>query len=420
MKNKEKIHFSVINEGSTEFYIHSIDKNSVPSKAMAVFYNQKMEINRDISILAILAYNKLINQEPLVIVDLMAASGVSSIRMLNECKNIKKIYINDINPIAVEILHKNIALNDFDNHSDQIEISQKDANLLLTEITQRSYLQSINREQKPNIISIDPFGTPNIYLDSAFKAIQKVNGLLCITATDTPVLFGIRPKTCLRKYMSKSLHTEYCKEIGARILIYFISRIANVNKLGIVPLLTFYSSHFLRVFCLTFKDRNKISKFFKNYGFIIHCNKCGYRSSFQNNILELLNKCPLCDNEKITYAGPLWVGEIHEKHYIEEMISFNEKFQFNNQKKIKKKLYLAKEEIDMPISYYNIHKLCQELKTSLVPKLETIIYAIREKGFKISRTNFDFLSIKTNMGIKSIKKTLLELEKKENMNHLGR
>ncbi|KKN16680.1 hypothetical protein LCGC14_0973430 [marine sediment metagenome] len=420
MKNKEKIHFNVINEGSTEFYIHSIDKNSVPSKAMAVFYNQKMEINRDISNLAILAYNKLINQDSLVIVDLMAASGVSSIRMLNECKNIKKIYINDINPIAVEILHKNISLNDFDNHSDQIEISQKDANLLLTEITQRSYLQSINREQKPNIISIDPFGTPNIYLDSAFKAIQKINGLLCITATDTPVLFGIRPKTCLRKYMSKPLHTEYCKEIGARILIYFISRIANINKLGIVPLLTFYSSHFLRVFCITFKDRNKISKFFKNYGFIIHCNKCGYRSAFQNNILELLNKCPLCDNEKIDYAGPLWVGEIHEKKYIEEIISFNEKFQFNNQKKIKKKLLLAKEEIDMPISYYNIHKLCQELKISLVPKLETIIYAIREKGFKISRTNFDFLSFKTNLDIKCIKKTLLELEKKENMNYLGR
>jgi len=74
----------------------------------------------------------------------------------------------------------------------------------------------------------------------------------------------------------------------------------------------------------------------------------------------------------------------------------------------------------MPISYYNIHKLCQELKISLVPKLETIIYAIREKGFKISRTNFDFLSIKTNLDIESIKKTLLELEKKENMNHLGR
>ena len=420
MKNKERIHFSVINEGSTEFYIHSSDKNSVPSKAMAVFYNKKMEINRDISNLAISAYNKLINQDSLVIVDLMAASGVSSIRMLNECKNIKKIYINDINPKAVEILHKNISLNDFDNHSAQIEISQKDANLLLTEISQHSYLQSTNKEQKSNIISIDPFGTPNVYLDSAFKAIQKVNGLLCITATDTPVLFGIRPKTCLRKYMSKPLHTEYCKEIGARILIYFISRIANVNTLGIVPLLTFYSSHFLRVFCITFKDRNKISKFFKNYGFIIHCNKCGYRSAFHNNVLALLNKCPLCDNEKIDYAGPLWVGEIHDRNYIEEILTLNEKFQFTNQKKIKKILYLAKEEIGMPISYYNIHKLCHELKISLVPKLETIIYVIREKGFKISRTSFDFLSIKTNMDIKSIKKTLIELEQKEDINHLDR
>ena len=139
-------------------------------------------------------------------------------------------------------------------------MSRKDSSYLFSEITQNSYNHTDNDQKKPNIISIDPFGTPNLYLDAAFKAIQKVNGLLCITATDTAVLFGVRPLSCIRKYMSKPLHTEYCKEVVARILLYFISRIANINNMGILPLLTFYNSHFIRVFCLTvFNQRSAIT-----------------------------------------------------------------------------------------------------------------------------------------------------------------
>jgi tRNA G26 N,N-dimethylase Trm1 len=93
-------------EGSVEFYLYSVefylyknDNDSIPSKSMGVFYNERMEINRDISILAILTYNKLINRDSLVMVDCMAASGIGSIRLLKASNNFKKIFINDINKI---------------------------------------------------------------------------------------------------------------------------------------------------------------------------------------------------------------------------------------------------------------------------------------------------------------------------------
>ena len=63
-----------------------------------------MEINRDISILAIIAYNNLISQNSLIVVDSMAASGIGSIRLLKNSINVKKIYLNDINPVAVELI----------------------------------------------------------------------------------------------------------------------------------------------------------------------------------------------------------------------------------------------------------------------------------------------------------------------------
>jgi tRNA (guanine26-N2/guanine27-N2)-dimethyltransferase len=376
---------------------------------MKVFYNPKMEINRDISCLAVNSYANLYDQKYLIIVDSMAASGISAIRMIKECDNVKRIYINDINPYAIDLIHKNIELNKLKNEKPEIIISQKDANFLLSEIEQNTCPRLNISHEKPNVISIDPFGTPNLYLDSAFKAIQRNSGLICITATDTAVLFGIRPKACIRKYMAKPLHTEYCKEIGARILVYFISRIANINKLGILPLLTFYSNHFTRVFALTIKDKREISKNFINYGFIIHCYNCESRTIIQNNILNLPHECPNCSNsEKLNYAGPLWVGKIHEPSFVEELLSLNSKFDYVNKKKIDKILTLIQNEIDMPISYLNIHKLCQKLKLSNVPRMDKILDLIKERDFKASRTHFDFTSIKTDINLELLKKLLLE------------
>ena len=399
-------------EGLAEFYLHEVDKDSIPSKSMNVFYNEKMVINRDLSSLAIKAYSKLYDQN-LVIVDTMAASGISSIRLLLECENIKKVYINDINPVAVELIKNNMSLNKLDTDREHVEISRKDANFLLSEIAQESHLNPEDENKKPNVISIDPFGTPNIYTNSAFNAIQRSNGLICITATDTAVLFGVRPKACIRKYMSKSLHNNYCKEIGARILFSFISRMANVNKMGVVPLLTFYSNHFIRIFALTIKNQKQISSYFNSYGYIVHCKRCNYRTVIESNILTLHNECPNCKNNKsMDFAGPLWIDKLHDKDFVKQIIFFNENTNFANKKRINKILNFVLEEINMPISYYNIHKLSQKLNLQEVPKMDDIINIIKEKGFRASRTHFNFTSIKTNMELEFIQKLLLETYKK--------
>jgi tRNA (guanine26-N2/guanine27-N2)-dimethyltransferase len=404
----EKKDITLIKEGSATFYLHNIDKELVPSKAMNVFYNQRMEINRDITALAINAYRELYKQNELIIIDSMAASGVTSIRILKECKDVKKIYINDINPVAVKLIKKNIKLNKFHKTSIQIEITQEDANHLFSKIASNS---CHDKQKKPNVISIDPFGTPNRFIDSAFKVIQKVDSLLCITATDTAVLFGIRPNACIRKYLAKPLHNEYCKEIGGRILLHFISRLANINKMGIVPLMTFYSGHFIRVFCVSFKNKKKISEFFKSYGYIIHCRNCGYRSSYGENIITQFIECPICNNKKsLDYAGPLWIDEIHDLKFINKLLEINESSSFKNKKRIEKLLNIITEEINMPVSYFNIHKICQTLKLNSIPKIREIIDMIKKKGYQASRTHFDFLSIKSNMDLVAIKNSLIEMQ----------
>ncbi|MFW9950073.1 MAG: tRNA (guanine(10)-N(2))-dimethyltransferase [Candidatus Thorarchaeota archaeon] len=404
MENLKRIK---LKEGSANFYIYEDDLDKIPSKAMNVFYNEKMILNRDITLLTLIAYQTLYKPKILTIVDSMAASGIGSIRFLLECKGIKKIYINDINPIACNLIEENLKLNGLYDTNTEIILSNKDANFLFSEINQ-NHILNVNDDNKPNVISIDPFGTPNLYLDTAFKAIKKDMSILCITATDSAVLFGVKPEVCFRKYLSKPLHNEYCKEIGTRILLHFIARIANVNKLGIKPLLCFYSQHFIRIFCLTLKTVNTINQSFKNYGFIIHCNKCGFRKAVDYKITNIDSRCSNCNtNSDVDYAGPLWIGEIHQIEMLNIMKNLNQRLNLPNKKRIIKLLNFIYEEIDMPFSYYNIHKLAKSLSIETLPKIEKIINKIREMGYKASRTHFDFTSIKTNLEIKNLKKLFI-------------
>ena len=409
-KRQEKKKFLLRKESSVDFYIHNSDEDKIPSKSMEVFYNKKMEINRDITNSSIITYNELFNPESLIIVDSMAASGIGSIRLLQECKNIKKLYINDLNPLAIKLIKKNLELNKI--NPSHVEVTNEDSNLLCLKLAQQIKLNLKILSRRPNVIIIDPFGTPSHFVDAAFKLIQKDNGLLCITATDTAVLFGVRKKACFRKYMSKPLHNEYCKETGARILLHFISKIANINNLGINPLLTFYSSHFIKIFVYTYKNKDKIYTNFSNYGYIIHCNNCGYRSVYKNNIVKIPHQCPSCKENGITeYAGPLWIEKIHDKEFIKRVLFHNSNSNHFTKKKVNKILSLISNEIDMPITYYNIHLLCERLKLSQIPKIDLIIEQIKRIGGQASRTHFDFLSIKTDIGINELKKILLEIEK---------
>ena len=75
-------------------------------------------------------------------------------------------------------------------------------------------------------------------------------------------------------------------------------------------------------------------------------------------------------------------------------------------------LKFAMEEINMPPSYYRIHRITQNLKLDHVPKSDDLINTIIDSGYKASRTHFDFTAIKTDMPLETLKKKIVELKKK--------
>ena len=93
------------------------------------------------------------------------------------------------------------------------------------------------------------------------------------------------------------------------------------------------------------------------------------------------------------------------------MLKLNEISKLNYKKRIEKLLTIVIEENNKPLSYFNLHKLSQNLKLTSVPKIKNVINIIKQKGYQASRTHFDLLSIKSDLDISLLKKILIDTQK---------
>ncbi len=376
-----------VREGTTDIQFPKFEK--VSSEA-PVFYNPKMELNRDISILALQTFQKRENRD-LTICDLFGGSGIRGVRYKNEIDGISDVYINDISPTANEFEKINIELNGLDD----IYVSQNDASLFLR-----------NNRGKFDIIDIDPFGTPSPFMDSAGYCARR-NSLLCVTATDTSALCGTYKEPCIRKYNAKPYKSEYCHENGIRILAGFTALTLAKYKKHINVLLSHSTEHYMRLYIEVLKGSKATDESLKNIGYISHCKECLYRETKKGLAVSLNETCPEC-GAKLIHAGPLWLGPIQNKDFISEMIDCMDEKQLNTKDKILKLLTFCENEADSEISFYDIHTLCRVLKIS-APKFDLIIEKIKEEGYKVVKTHYSPLGIKTNMPIAKIKQTIKDL-----------
>lgn len=91
--------------------------------------------------------------------------------------------------------------------------------------------QHRGRDDRFDVIDLDPYGCPSIFLDSAVQAV-KDGGLLLVTATDMAILCGNHSETCYTKYGAVSLRIRACHEmviIKVTVLLRVIT-VVNSNK----------------------------------------------------------------------------------------------------------------------------------------------------------------------------------------------
>lgn len=363
-----------------------------PSKA-PVFYNPVMELNRDIAVLALQAYQRRGNRE-ISVCEPLASCGVRGIRFAAEVKGVKSVVMGDINEKAVQLAKYNVQRNRL---GEPIVVKHEDANLLLS-------CYSAPRRRFDSI-DVDPFGSPARYVDSTIRALRN-GGLIALTATDMAALCGVHPKACIRKYGGKPLRTEYCHELAVRILVGSVAKAAAKYDIGVDTLFCYSVDHYVRIYATINYGAKKADESIKNLGYILHCFKCFHREIATGFfVVERAEKCKECGS-RIDVAGPLWLGKILDKQFCELIEREADHMAFRHDARIQKMLTLIRNEADAPITYYVLDKICDRL-TIPVPPVRAIVEALRRRGFQASLTHFNSRGIRTDASADSIKELLL-------------
>lgn len=196
--------------------------------------------------------------DKITILEALSATGLRSIRYAKEVPGVDEIVANDLMSSAVAMMERNVKENEVEHI---VKPNKADAMI---------YMHiSTSQGKRFTAIDLDPYGSPNRFLDAAIQSIEE-GGLLMVTATDMAVLAGNTPEACkfecllrnqilmlvsllgIVKYGSVPLRSKACHEIALRILLRCIEGHANRYGRYIKPLLSlsvdFYARVFVRVY----------------------------------------------------------------------------------------------------------------------------------------------------------------------------
>ncbi|MBS7615053.1 tRNA (guanine(10)-N(2))-dimethyltransferase [Candidatus Bathyarchaeota archaeon] len=367
-------------------------KNYAPSK-IPVFYNPFMKLNRDIAVLVLQAYQRIMKRN-LVVSEPLAGCGVRGIRFAKEVSGISEVNLNDINPEAFKLIKRNIEINGVE---DTVFLTNKDANLFLS--------QHDAPHKRFDYIDIDPFGTPVHFLDSAIRALKN-KGVLALTATDLAPLCGVYPTAALRKYGGFSLRTEYSQEIALRLLAGCIAFAAAKHDIGVNIIFSHKNNHYVRVYVQINQGAKKANQSLKNIGFIYHCFKCLNRKAVFLTQSPDVAECDVCGST-LRFAGPLWLGKIADKDFCELIEIEACQKRTGDENRIRKIVRLIRDESDAPPTYFVVDYICDKLGIP-IPPLTKVISQLRQNNYKIWFTHFHNRGFRTD----ATARTVMEMVRK--------
>lgn len=353
-----------IREGGTVILVPVQDMaGSFPPGTAPVFFNRRMELNRDATVLLCSVLH------PSDYLDAMGASGIRGLRIAGECGI--PVTINDRSPEAVDLIRRNAAMTGL-----SVEILNRDASALLSELSF-------------DAVDLDPFGTPAPFVDAGVKGSRRY---LFVTATDTAPLCGAHKRAGMRRYFALPENTDYHSEVGLRILLGFVVRETVKYDRGIEPVFCFAREHFVRLHLRLTRGAAAADRALKHIGFVLQCPKCQFRRE-EAGLVPEKGCCPAC-GERLLPIGPLYLGSIRDPRILSEMQERAGERVLGTAKDLNTLLALCLEELPTA-SFYDYHRIAKAEKVS-PPDIGTVLERIRREGYPATRTHFSGYGIKTD------------------------
>ena len=348
-----------------------------------VFYNPKMNLNRDIAIL--FASSHFPSSRQLRLCDPMTASGVRAVRYVLETPNVLSVLAADNEPQTVEVARATVRLNGL---AERILVVESDANLLL--------LNHI--KERFDLVDLDAFGSPAPFFENALRATSD-GGVIAATATDMGPLTGARASACIRKYGVRPIRSEFEKEIAVRILAACICMTAGRLKLGIEVVFSHASDHYARIYAKISKGGVSANLSTRSLGFLEYCPEC-LRRSARGKFESIRTSCEDCAG-KTRIGGPIWLGPIWDGQTVQVMIERTPLLQSSRLSEIQNILTCISEEREGSAFHYRTDAFSRRLALK-PPAVTQVLNALQDAGFEATRTHFNPTGFRTNASCREI------------------
>jgi len=384
------VRLAVVNEGRVLIYIpdpyQALAPHGLEPSWLPVFYNPRMEFNRDLSVVILQVYvDNYAPHKPVIAVEPLAATGVRALRYALEVEGIMRVYASDIDKAAFNIMELNVALN---SAWDKVSVSHADANQLIYSLKARGI---------PVLaVDIDPYGSPAPFLESALSILGN-GGLLMVTATDTAVLEGSKSSKALRRYGVKLVKTPSSREVAVRALLGYIARVAASLDKWVKPLVSVYVDYYVRVAVQVYRGARGAQRMLEEcLGYAYYYPKLGYTTLRPETVGAM-------GDGEIT-LGPLWVKDILDQEFIDRMgLELKRRYTYLRMRgKLEKLIEILSSEASIQEDIHQrLDTISSKIRRQTPPKTK-IVEILKSNGFKATLTHFHPAGVRTNASLEDL------------------
>ncbi len=338
-----------------------------PPGSAPVFYNPRMALNRDATVLFLRALPA--DSQPVDYLDAMGATGLRGLRVAGEAG--VRVTINDRSPRALGLAALNA-----ERLGLSIETVRSDANTLMS-------------TRRFGAVDLDPFGSPAPFTDAACRSAVRY---LFVTATDTAPLCGAHLRAGMRRYYARPLNTEYHAEVGLRVLLGFVARELIKYDRGLVPLCCFAREHFVRLQLGLRQGAVAADETLARIGYVHQCSSCPGRAEQAGLVAEPVT-CPACEGPTVA-VGPLWLGGVNDPATLAAMLASLPSAGLERGTALERLLATLAGELSTA-THYDYHVLAKRVGAS-PPPIEMVIESLRREGYRASRAHYSGTALKTD------------------------
>ena len=255
-------------------------------------------------------------------------------------------------------------------------------------------------------VDIDPFGSPVPFLDSAMQSSAR-RAVMEITATDTAALTGSSASACRRRYGAKIRTDEMAHDSALRLLMATVARTAATHDRCIIPLLSSWDSHHIRVSVKVHRSIQAANALEEQLGWRVamptseelqaSCEAGLHPQGSEGSqpFCLLPYSYPVQRNDR-RISGPLWTGPLFDQDILESMTVERATELCGEDAEVAVRHWVGEAELARVPTLIITDMLPKFCEVTGPPKMADLVAGLKDAGYKAAVARWGAPAIRTD------------------------